>query len=363
MSNGLILLLIVAIWAVYLVQHWARRRENLATARSVDRFSEAMRVLERRGSTPIPVLVSQAEELDRQSRPGVPSVSVKQPRPTLRAGVTMSNTSHTPASRTPEHTAPQGAVVSVGNRVFRAAGSMTPARVKAAVLVAVAVLFVGSVVATPFGVAPWWSPLVMLLALAGVVAWLRSAAVKQQAADREGGQRRVRPASPRRATARATRQEAAAPRRATKQTAAVASERPAPAASSAAVPTEHLEHFSVPHPAQRGEAGDEVEVFDVAAVLEQERTTEHAHEVPAEVDADATTADPDGWQPVSVPRPTYTMKARAERPEPAPAATTPAGDDVSVAQRYADTPVEDLPFDGMALDADLDDLPPVHRAG
>ena len=29
------------------------------------------------------------------------------------------------------------------------------------------------------------------------------------------------------------------------------------------------------------------------------------------------------WDPVPVPRPTYTMKAKAERPEVAPAAVTP----------------------------------------
>ena len=46
--SSLIFLVIVAIWVAYLIQHWVRRREHLATARSVDKFSEAMRVLERR---------------------------------------------------------------------------------------------------------------------------------------------------------------------------------------------------------------------------------------------------------------------------------------------------------------------------
>lgn len=50
--SSLIFLVIVAIWAAYLVQHWVRRREHVATARSVDRFSEAMRVLERRSPLP-----------------------------------------------------------------------------------------------------------------------------------------------------------------------------------------------------------------------------------------------------------------------------------------------------------------------
>ena len=54
--SSLIFLVIVAIWVAYLVQHWVRRREHLATARSVDKFSEAMRVLERRNPLPTTTL-------------------------------------------------------------------------------------------------------------------------------------------------------------------------------------------------------------------------------------------------------------------------------------------------------------------
>lgn len=43
--SSLIFVVVVAVWALYLVQHWVRRREYLATARSVDRFSEAIRLL------------------------------------------------------------------------------------------------------------------------------------------------------------------------------------------------------------------------------------------------------------------------------------------------------------------------------
>ena len=49
--SSLIFVVILGIWA-YLVQHWVRRREQLATSRSLDRFSEAMRVLERRAPDP-----------------------------------------------------------------------------------------------------------------------------------------------------------------------------------------------------------------------------------------------------------------------------------------------------------------------
>ena len=48
--SSLVFLVIIAVWAAYFVQYWVRRREHLATARSVDQFSEAMRVLERRAA-------------------------------------------------------------------------------------------------------------------------------------------------------------------------------------------------------------------------------------------------------------------------------------------------------------------------
>src|SRR5699024_6533206 len=44
--SSLIFVLVVAIWAVYLLQYWIKRRDHLATVRSVDRFSAAMRVLD-----------------------------------------------------------------------------------------------------------------------------------------------------------------------------------------------------------------------------------------------------------------------------------------------------------------------------
>jgi hypothetical protein len=50
--GSLIFVVIVAIWAAYLLQHWVRRREDAAATRSVEGFSEAMRVLEKRPLLP-----------------------------------------------------------------------------------------------------------------------------------------------------------------------------------------------------------------------------------------------------------------------------------------------------------------------
>ncbi len=54
--GSLIFVVIVAVWAAYLVQHWVHRREDAAATRSVDSFSEAMRVLQKRPLFPATAL-------------------------------------------------------------------------------------------------------------------------------------------------------------------------------------------------------------------------------------------------------------------------------------------------------------------
>ena len=72
------------------------------------------------------------------------------------------------------------------------------------------------------------------------------------------------------------------------------------------------------------------------------------------------------WQPVAVPRPTYTMKEKAPARDVPPAATVsePAPVAKKTKAAYDDVANEDLPFDGLALDQDVDEeLPSVYRAG
>lgn len=250
------------------------------------------------------------------------------------------SSSSTPPSRESKGSSP----VTVGNRAFKAAGSLTPAKIRGIAFLAVVALFLLAVVLTPFGLVPWWSPLLMLVALAGTVAWLRSSAVKAAHA-RSGRTSDTAPQGARRAPQGDRPQ---APRKSAPAS-APESEKPAP------------HQMDVAPAAHETDVREPEAVFDVAAVMEQARPaapqttaaqTEQPLESPAEVQP-----DPGAWQPVDVPRPTYTMKARAERAEVAPAPTT---------QRptsYADVPVEDLPFDGNALDEELEELPSVHRAG
>ena len=75
--SSLIFIAVIAIWATYLVVHVARHREQLATARSVDRFSGQMRVLQRRT----------AREATRPDSIRVSSASMARTRP-LRATAT-----------------------------------------------------------------------------------------------------------------------------------------------------------------------------------------------------------------------------------------------------------------------------------
>lgn len=349
-SSSLIFLVIVAIWAAYLLQHWVRRREHLATARSVDRFSEAMRVLERRRTLPAPDASASVRMSDGWSdRPAVPLVSVKPQRPSLRAGASVSDESAPrPASAMPEvspaipSTSPRpvsgsetsgSAPVRVGSRAFQLAGTLNRQILRAAALVGSATLFLLAVVLTPFGVTPWWSPLLLLAVTAGVVAWLRSGAVK---AAHDAG----------------ARSEGAEPRRAVRTSETVEDRRPARAPQPAAPAATTARPGAAEVPSE--------DIFDVNAGEPAEIAAETAPAPAAQV-----TLEPGQWQPIAVPPPTYTLKARAaDRHQPLPAATTPIGaSSQSQAPTYADMPVEELPFDGLALDEELEDLPAVHRAG
>ena len=85
--SSLIFLVIIAIWAAYLLQHWIRRREHLVTARSIDRFSEAMRVLERRTALTEATMSAPSPRSYAVSpaRPSRPEVVVKRAQPSVAA--------------------------------------------------------------------------------------------------------------------------------------------------------------------------------------------------------------------------------------------------------------------------------------
>ncbi|MEP7034206.1 MAG: hypothetical protein ABI934_01380 [Actinomycetota bacterium] len=164
--SGLIFLVIIAIWATYLLQHWVRRREHLATARSVDRFSDAMRLLERRMPSPALDLPATQPRSYAPSplRPSRPEVAVKTARPI------------------PVQTRPPAAVrANVG---FRALAGMSARRVRGLSLLASLSLVVVVATLVALSILSWWVLPAALGVLAGDFAALRHAAVAERAARR-----------------------------------------------------------------------------------------------------------------------------------------------------------------------------------
>ncbi len=349
--SSLIFLAIVVIWAAYLLQHWIRRREALATARSVDQFSDAMRVLERREHR-VEGAAEQTSDSPHASRTSAPRVSESGPRPSLRAGTVMTGETPQPPTH-PSADNPDDASASAAEKLAAAGSSSAEAmhrfgdfakhagspKARAFALIGSLSLLAITLVCAPFGALPWWSPVLMLLVSGGVFWWCRASAMAAHAtADRSGATRPQRP-------------QAAQPAR-------IGAKLPKRTAGAAGAPAEvPLTKATMPEPVvQQTPVPVTDQVFDViAAEGATSRPVERPHAPVASVSVDDAS---DEWQPVAVPRPTYTMKERApERPQQAPAAT------FNSPSSYDDVPNEDLPFDGLALDQDLDDLPSVFRAG
>jgi hypothetical protein len=297
--SSLIFVVIVAIWAAYLMQHWARRREDAAATRSVDGFSEAMRVLEKRPSLPSADL--------RPPRP--PSYAVK-PARAARATVEVkravpagTSRGHSPlvARRADDHVRSEAATAS---RAGQAADRHAPTwagvpvaqrRLRAGLLVAALLWLPVSVVLTVTGVLMWISIPFAVVTVGAVLFWLR--------AEAQADRLRVTGAREGRAPARARRtrrEDAFAP---TPQAPAFSSDDTQVIRStvSAAPVAADVVHAAAAPPAAARTA--QSAVFDVQAP------------VPGEAAVVAAAAEPPAegsWSPVPVPRPTYSLKAKAE---------------------------------------------------
>jgi len=213
-------------------------------------------------------------------------------------------------------------------RFARAAATAGSPKLRAiALIVTVSVLLI-TIVCAPFGALPWWSPILMLAASGGSFYWCRASAMAAAAPARPSDARRAPHSAPRGGVKLPTHAKP------------VPTPAPVPVAK-ATMPTAVAE---APAPQARVER-----VFDVNAA-------DAAPAAPA-APVQPVVEDADAWQPVAVPPPTYTMKERApERPQQTP---VPAPGPKS----YEHVANEDLPFDGLALDQDVDDLPSVFRAG
>ena len=360
--SSLIFLVLLGVWAAYFVQYWVRRRDHLATARSVEQFSKAMRVLERREALPRtdlsePVPRSYAVHPARANRPQVlvkravasdPSgpltvtarvddldEGVGSARP---AGSARSEPSRPAASRpTASPPAASGAVSAgppaPGQRrapVAAVRPRMRPSRRVRGLLVLaslVELLFIVPMVV--LAMLPVWGLAPAVGAVVATFAYLRSGVRSEQAMLRAHRRRladlaRLRSTAPVTTAARSATASAAPAR-----TAASAD---APAATASDAVTTADTEVLVTATATGAAAVEDGSAEAGAAALEV-GAGEPASSVEAPVVDPVPAAavmvpilDEDDmpltWDPVPVPRPTYTMKARAERPEVAPAAVT-----------------------------------------
>lgn len=295
--SSLVFLVIIAVWAAYFVQYWVRRREHLATARSVDQFSESMRVLERRSPLPAtnlstPQPRSYAVTPARAARP---QVLVKRAE-TAHVEVPTPSEAERPTPRT-------NPAVARRNRALIMVGALSTV-VVAVPLVALSLL-------------PLLTLLVPLVSVGGAVAWARSAAqaerhsrVASRPARSERSEQVQRPVQSRPMASHTVD----AVEVAVEVEAVVDAE---PVAAQPAKP--ELFDFQ----------GGAVEVAAPAAV------TPETVRVPARplVDEDDI---PLTWDPVPVPRPTYTMKSRVTRP--APTSADLVGDADTEYAAYEDLP-------------------------
>jgi hypothetical protein len=332
--SSLVFLVIIAIWAAYFIQHWVRRREHLATARSVDRFSESMRVLEHRAALPVADLSAPQPRSYAVSpaRPARPEILVKRagraPEAVEAAAPGHARVAGAPAAHSTarDASAPQRPSVVPSRRVRGL--TLLGALVSVPVVIVLGVL----------GVLPWLAVVAPVVAVGGALAWVRSGVQAEQAA-----RRAARPGRSSRGNGSAdARPGAARPARTTARTASPAQAarapqaRPEPSISSSSSASQrgdaapgdpdpvvaHAEQAAA-EPVVAQPAAERDSFYDVEAVERSApgRTAQAPGAAVAEQVPVGPLVDEDDipltWDPVPVPRPTYTMKAVVPR-TPAP---------------------------------------------
>lgn len=294
--SSLIFVLLLGVWAAYFVNYLVRRRDHLSTARSVDQFSSAMRVLDRRDS----------------AAPSTP-VAAEPSRPRAYAVHPARSARSAGAPGVTERVAPAAA----SRPVRSGRPQISPSRrVRGITLLAVAAALLISLPLALFSVLAAWAPIVPLVALGASLAWVRSG-VRAQASLTRAHRRRQAELARLRTTAPVT---APAARRGATVT------RPAPAATTETA-AQGATGATASAPVEP-EAPVVVASVEATAVVEPTAAPVAAPVAPqpaAEVMVPILDEDdmPLTWDPVPVPRPTYTMKAMAPRPEVEPAEVTP----------------------------------------
>lgn len=340
--SSLIFVVIVGIWAVYLLQHWVRRREQLATSRSIDRFSEAMRVLERRA--PIPVALPTSQNRPYVVAPAQPSLAAQVSQPSQA-----SNTERRPEvdmkqALTPRNDRPAAAGGQAGRphvveTLGRTGGGRTDRRthrVRGLILLALLVGTPACWAAHIWGTLLLSPTLIVSVLLVLDLLFVRSV-VRRAAAHRRAAQRRTTAhGSPGRAASRPRPAQARAVRARSAQTFPAA-----PAAATAAARSSTLSSTASSTASSSSRSATAL----AERPATQATSTVHSQDAITEV-----IVLEGGWEPVAVPPPTYTMKAKAERAPEASAVLEPESDSAPARE-----PVQSaIAIDELDLDAVLD---------
>src|SRR5699024_655192 len=180
-----------------------------------------------------------------------------------------------PASAAPAPTVDEVGEPTAQRPLFRP--GQVSRRARGLTLVATTALLPVILLVAAFGPLPWWTPVLWLLAVGGSFVWLRRRVIRERTAARRQEEAPAAPAARPRRQARGS----AEPQR-------------------SAAPTAREEE---PREAPRRRS----QFYDIT---EDEPVAEPA--------APLADPEPGTWQPTPVPRPTYTMKARADRAPIAP---------------------------------------------
>lgn len=326
-ASSLIFVVIVAIWAAVLLQLWSRRREDAAATRSVDDFTEAMRVLEKRSVLPGPdlseprprswsVTPARVVRTTVDVKRAVPA-AVSRRRSPLVARRPSDLEAPAPAQPEPARLQSQPTRHPRTDHEVEPMSAARPAshvqrRVRAAVLLVSLLWIPVSVTLAVLGVLNWLPVPVAILTFVAVLVWLRSEARVEQAEHARAAsrqERRRRRTAPEPVLSSDMTQVIREPHRYAVEPAAtpaesVAAQSAAARAVVAAAAVTVSEVVAEPAAmgsavaAEAGSAAYDV-VFDVQA---SEPAAPVATEPPA----------PGTWSPVPVPTPTYAMKAKAE---------------------------------------------------
>ncbi|MFD7920750.1 gephyrin-like molybdotransferase receptor GlpR [Streptomyces sp. NPDC059740] len=287
-SSGLIYAVIVGAWAAYLVPMWLRRQDELNEARPTERFSTAIRLLSGRAAMERRYAKGQGGRAlgDDAADPESPDTSAT----TVEAGplaLPRAGQSHVPEPHEADRAAARPAPRSTGPRsplAERAARAKVLARRRRTITVLFLVFTAGAVVAGVGGVTFLWAPAVPALLLSAYIVYLRSQERRRFAFVMD------------------QRQAEAAARRLRESR---RSSRPSAPAAGA---EEGAADARVDAPAETSQGHSTGTGRNHRAVVEE---TDHAEWVDQQ--RASSRPEPEGWDPVPVPLPTYVTAPVAPR--------------------------------------------------